>query len=283
MNEMSYVVTEQWLNNRLKNNPEDIVIIDVRFNMDEPTAGRNDYLKGHIPHASYLDLNEDLSGRAGKHGGKRPLPDVAVFSKKLGDMGVTHDKSVVIYDQKNGIFAGRAWWLIHYVGHENVYVLEGGFKGWVEAGNEVTNEIVEKEAVTFEPRVRPNQIVDMERVRENMTNKTAVLIDSRSRERYLGNEETMHDKAGHIPGAQNFFWKNVLNEDGSYKNMDELSENFASLAKDEEIIVSCGSGVSATPNILALKTLGYKNVKLYPGSFSDWISYEENELETKEE
>ncbi len=279
---MSYVITEQWLKNRLENNPEDTVVIDVRFNMNEPGAGKQAYMEGHIPHAAYLDLNEDLSGPAEKHGGKRPLPDVTLFSEKLGVIGVNDEKPVVIYDQKNGIFAARAWWLIHYLGHEKVYVLEGGFKGWVEAGNEVTDEITEKERAVFAPRVRADEIVDMKRVRENITEKSAVLIDSRSRERYLGNEETMHDKAGHIPGAKNFFWKNVLNEDGTYKNETELSENFSSLSKDQEIIVSCGSGISATPNILVLKTLGYKNIKLYPGSFSDWISYEENELETKE-
>lgn len=279
MDRMSYVVTEEWL----KNNIENTVVIDVRFNMNEPDAGRQSYVEGHIPSAVYLDLYQDLAGAAGKHGGKRPLPDVALFSKKLGEIGVTHEKPIVIYDQKNGIFAGRAWWLIHYLGHEKVYVLEGGFTGWVEAGNEITDEITENEAAVFEPDVRVDEIVDMERVKENINEKSAVLIDSRSRDRYLGKEETMHDKAGHIPGAKNFFWKNVLNDDGTYKNTDELEENFSSLSKDDEIIVSCGSGISATPNILALKTLGYKNVKLYPGSFSDWISYEENELETKEE
>lgn len=280
---MSYIVTEEWLKERLENNPEDTVIIDVRFNMNEPDAGKKDYIEGHIPHADYLDLDTDLSGPAGKHGGKRPLPDVALFSEKLGEIGVDHEKSVVIYDQKNGIFAGRAWWLIHYLGHEKVYVLEGGLEGWIAAGNDVTDEILESKAATFEPRVREDEIVDMNRVRENIGEKSAVLIDSRSRDRYLGKEEKMHDKAGHIPGAKNFFWKDVLNEDGTYKNTDELADNFLSLSKDDEIIVSCGSGISATPNILALKSIGYKNVKLYPGSFSDWISYDENELETEEE
>src|SRR5699024_4598550 len=140
MNHMSYIVTEKWL----KNNLENTVVIDVRFNMNEPEAGRQSYMEAHIPGAAYLDLNKDLSGLAGEHGGKRPLPDVSLFSEKLSAIGVDHDKSVVIYDQNNGIFAGRAWWLIHYLGHEKVYVLEGGFRGWVEAGNEVTNEIVEK-------------------------------------------------------------------------------------------------------------------------------------------
>src|SRR5699024_2679654 len=177
---MSYVVTEQWLKSRLENDPEDTVIIDVRFNMDEPDVGKRAYMEGHIPHATYLDLNKDLSGPAQKQGGKRPLLDVALISAKLGEIGVTHEKLVVIYDQIYGIFAVRALWINHYLGHEKVYVLARGFNGWVEAGHEVTDEIVEKEKGVFEPRVRADEIVDMERVRENMTKKDAVLIDSRS-------------------------------------------------------------------------------------------------------
>ena len=280
---MSFVVTKEWLKTRQRNNHADTIVIDVRFNMAEPEAGRKSYEEGHIPHAVYLDLNKDLSGPAQKHGGGRPLPDVHTLSEKLGALGINQDKTVVIYDQKNGIFAARAWWLLHYLGHEKVYVLEGGFKGWTKDKNEVTRKVKALKSTIFEPNVRGNETVDMEQVKANIHEKTAVLIDSRARDRYLGKEEKMHDKAGHIPGAKNFFWKDVLNEDGKYKNTDELAAHFSSLSKDDEIIVSCGSGISATPNILALKTLGYKNVKLYPGSFSDWISYEDNELETKEE
>src|SRR5699024_70127 len=130
---------------------------------------------------------------------------------------------------------------------------------------------------------RHEEVVDMKQVKEKLADDTAILIDSRSRDRYLGKTEPMHPKAGHIPGAKNMFWKGVLDADGHWKNVDELKEHFADLPKDEEIIVSCGSGVSATPNIMGLKMAGFKNIKLYTGSYSDWISYDENELETKEE
>lgn len=280
---MTYIVDASWLKNRLENDFVNTVVIDVRFKLNEAEAGKEAYLESHIPHAVYLDLDQDLSGPAGEHGGNRPLPDLDTIVGKLGAIGVDQDKKVVIYDQTNGIFAARAWWLLDYLGHEDVSVLAGGFKAWEEAGNEVTDAIIAKEPSVFTPQVRPNATADMEEVKANIEEKKAVLIDSRSHERYRGKSETMHAKAGHIPGAKNYFWKNVLNDDGTYKDKEALEENFASLSKDDEIIVSCGSGVSACPNILALKMLGYENVKLYPGSFSDWISYDDNPLETKEE
>lgn len=279
---MSFIVSEKWLKQRLESQSENTVVIDVRFNMAEPESGEEMYKQEHIPHAVYLDINKDLSGPVKEHGGGHPLPSVDVFAHKLGEIGVDHDQTVVVYDQGDGMFAGRAWWLIHYVGHKNVYVLDGGFKKWVEAGNDVTNKIPEKVPTIFETKVLKTDIVDVEYVKENINKQSAILIDSRSRSRYLGKEEPMYAKAGHIPGAKNFFWKNVLNENGTYKHIEELAKNFSALRKEDEIIVSCGSGISACPNILALKTLGYENVKLYPGSFSDWISYEDHELETKE-
>src|SRR5690554_1218827 len=150
---MSFVVTKEWLKNRQRNNHADTIVIDVRFNMADPEAGRKSYEEGHIPHAVYLDLNKDLSGPAQKHGGGRPLPDVRTFSEKLGALGIDQDKTVIIYDQKNGIFAARAWWLLHYLGHEKVYVLEGGFKEWTKAGNIVTRKIKASESTVFEPNV----------------------------------------------------------------------------------------------------------------------------------
>lgn len=280
---MSFIVSEKWLKQRLESQDENTVVIDVRFNMAKPESGEKMYRQEHIPRAVYLDINKDLSGPVEKHGGGHPLPEVNLLAHKLGKIGVNHNKTVVIYDQDNGMFAGRAWWVLHYLGHEKVYVLDGGFKKWVETGNDVTNKISEKVSTTFETKVLKEAIVDMEQVKENIKRETAILIDSRARNRYLGKEEPMYAKAGHIPGAKSYFWKDVVSDDGTYKNNQELANHFSALPKEAEIIVSCGSGISACPNILALKTLGYENVKLYPGSFSDWISYEANELETKEE
>ncbi|MBY7142217.1 sulfurtransferase [Virgibacillus sp. NKC19-3] len=275
---MTYLISVNRLKKRLENNQRNTVIVDVRFQLDDPDAGRKMYLENHLPGAVYMDLNKDLADRAQKHGGKHPLPDMDMFTAKIGKIGIDHQTSVVIYDQENDMFAARLWWLLHYLGHEKAYVLDGGYARWVAEGNDVTDEIPILEEKDFHPAVRENQIADIEEVKEKLEENAAVLIDSRAKDRYLGKTEPLYVKAGHIPGARNFFWKDVLTEKGSWKKKEELQTHFESLPKDKEIIVSCGSGISACPNVLALKAAGYTNVKLYPGSFSDWISYEENEV-----
>lgn len=280
---MAYLISVNRLKNRLENNQNNTVIVDVRFQLNDPDAGRKAYLDNHIPGAVYMDLNKDLSGPPAKHGGNHPLPDMKMFTAKMGKIGIDHDTTVVIYDQANDMFSARLWWLLDSLGHEKVYVLDGGYNRWVQEGNKVTDEIPELEAKEFRAEFHEDNIVDIEELKEKLGEEQALLIDSRAKERYFGKTEPLYGKSGHIPGAKNFFWKDVLTSDGNWKKKEELEENFSSLPKDKEIIVSCGSGVSACPNILALKSLGYSNVKLYPGSFSDWISYEDNKVETKEE
>lgn len=280
MVQMAYIISVDELKRTDKNNT---VVVDVRFDLQDPEAGRKAYLENHIPGAVYLDLNKDLSGKVAKHGGSHPLPDMDLFAKKLGNIGINHEIMVVVYDQHNDMFAPRFWWMLHYLGHEKVYVLDGGYDAWITAGNEVTKQIPLSNKKVFKPKYQECAVVNMKEVKEKLNKKTAILLDSRSKDRYLGKTEPMYQKAGHIPGAKNYFWKGVLRENGKWKNANELETHFSLLPKNAEIIVSCGSGVSATPNIMALKAAGYQNVKLYPGSYSDWISYEENDIETKDE
>ncbi|GLO64863.1 sulfurtransferase [Oceanobacillus kimchii] len=279
---MKNLISVQRLMRRFSQNH--IVIVDVRFNLKDPDAGRKAYLKEHIPGAIYMDLNKDLSGKAGKHGGSHPLPDWDLFTNKLGQIGVTNETTVVVYDQGNDMFAPRFWWLMDYVGHDKVYILEGGLDQWKEEGGAVTTEVPSLNPVTYQPQLKQNRTVDMKEVRDKISNGNTILIDSRSYSRYLGDEEPLYRRAGHIPGAVNYFWKDVLTKDGRrWKDKEQLETLFANLSKDDEIIVSCGSGVSACPNILALETAGFHNVKLYPGSFSDWISYDDNDVKVGEE
>ncbi|MFS0749094.1 sulfurtransferase [Oceanobacillus sp. 1P07AA] len=279
---MKNLISVQRLKRRFSQNQ--IVIVDVRFNLQDPDAGRKAYLEEHIPGAIYMDLNKDLSGKAGKHGGNHPLPDWGLFINKLGQIGITSETTVIVYDQGNDMFAPRLWWLLDYVGHEKVYILEGGLDQWKKEGGEVTTEVPSLVPVTYQPQMKQNRTADMKEVRDKISNGSAVLIDSRSYQRYLGDEEPLYRRAGHIPGAVNYFWEDVLTKDGtSWKDKEQLESLFANLSKDDEIIVSCGSGVSACPNILALEAAGFHNVKLYPGSFSDWISYEENDVKVGEE
>ena len=280
---MSYIVTSEWVSKHLEERDNDLVMVDCRFELQSPDVGKRLYIDNHLPTAVYLDLNKDLSGPTQQHGGNHPLPDMHEFAEKLGNLGIDEKTTVVVYDQANEMYAPRLWWLLTYMGHEDVYVLDGGYEKWVAEGRTVTQEIVTRTPKVFTPHIQEDEKVDMDEVKEKLSNQSAILIDSRAKDRYLGKVEPMYSKAGHIPGAKNYFFKGVLKDNGLWKNTQEIEAHFADLPKDQEIIVSCGSGVSACPNIIALKQAGYRNVKLYPGSYSDWILYEENNVETKEE
>lgn len=249
---MTYSVSVDWVK---QHNP---VIVDVRFKLQDDEYGSKAYKAGHIKGAFYLDLNKDLSGEPGKHGGNHPLPNVEVFTNKLGEIGIDRQTPVVFYDADNDMYAGRAWWLLHYLGHEAVYVLDGGFAAWEAAGYEVNQEIPQANAVTFVPDILPDATATMEEVRASAANPNTIVIDSRAAVRYSGEVEPMYDKRGHIPGAENYFFKDVLDESGKYKSAAALAGHFSGLDKNAEIIVSCGSGVSACPNVIGLKTAGFK-------------------------
>lgn len=267
------------LRKRLKNNVETIVV-DTRFDLKNASLGREKYEEGHIPTAFYIDLNKDLSGSVGKHGGSHPLPNSDDFIEKLSSIGIDENTVVVAYGQGNDMFPMRFWWMIHHLGHEHVFVLDGGIDAWKASGQVSTTKETIPTPKQFIPNLKEDTI-DIELVKQ--LNENQVLLDARSKERYLGKEEAMYEKAGHIPKAKSYFWADVLNKDGSWKSKEALEKHFSELLKEDEIIVSCGSGVSACANIIGLKEAGFNNVTLYPGSFSDWISYEDNRIETKEQ
>lgn len=250
---MSYLVSIDWLKKQLEKEADDMVVVDTRFSLADPTEGRRAYEKGHIPSAMYLDLKKDLSSPTSEHGGNHPLPDMEIFAEKLGEIGIDHQTTVVIYDESNDMFAARLWWLLDYMGHKKTFLLDGGITRWVKKGNGVTTDIPVPTMKQFQPDVQENHVVNMNQVKEKMKGKSAILIDSRSKDRYLGKTEPMYAKSGHIPGAKNFFWKDVLQKDGLWKDEESLLSNFEKIDKMDEIIVSCGSGVSACPNAIALK------------------------------
>lgn len=280
---VSFLISVENLQDKLVNDSENLVVIDVRYQLNDLEAGRKAYENNHIPGAVYLDLKEDLSGEVGKHGGGHPLPDWETFTDQLGQLGIDQNTKVVIYSENNDMYAARCLWMFEHLGHKNALILDGGWEKWLERKLPVTTEIPHYGSKTYTIGQLKEDIVNIDSLKEKLEQKSAILIDSRARDRYLGKVEPMYQKSGHIPGAKNFFWKDVLDDKGKWKADAELEEHFKELNKDEEIIVSCGSGVSACPNVLALKQAGFSNVKLYPGSFSDWISYDNNPLETEEE
>ncbi|WP_282942472.1 sulfurtransferase [Paenibacillus sp. RC67] len=278
----SAIVGIEWLQSRI--NEGNIVIADVRFNPKEAQYGRQAYDAGHLPGAVFIDFKAELTDPAGEHGGRSPLPSAEKLAKRFGELGIDTSTTVVVYEDVNGPAASRLWWVLQYIGVEDVRVLDGGFQAWTEAGLPVSVEKPVPIARELIPAVHEDWVVDVNTVKSVVDgNKDAKLIDSRDINQYLGLEAPFDPVAGHIPGAVNFFWKDGLESNGTWKSSQELEEHFGKLSKDEELIVYCGSGISATPNVLALKEAGFNNVRLYPGSWSDWISYKDNPIATGNE
>lgn len=279
---MKSIVSMKWLLARMYE--PDLTIVDCRFQLNDPEAGRRAYADSYIPGAVYLDLEKDLSSPVAEHGGRHPLPDIETLAAKLGKLGIHRDTRVIAYDDQGGAMASRLWWLLTYMGHEHVYVMEQGFTAWRAAGFPVTSSAPAIRVPTcYEPTLRPELLVEVDAVREASRSGRAVLIDSREPRRYQGLEEPIDKVAGHIPGAMNAFWKDNQSPDGRWLTTEQLSDRFAALPKDQPLIVYCGSGVTACPNVIALREAGFTDVRLYAGSWSDWISYEGNPIAKVEE
>ncbi|OAB40258.1 sulfurtransferase [Paenibacillus antarcticus] len=271
---MTSIISKQWLLARMYET--DLVIVDCRFVMGQPEAGRIAYEEEHIPGAIYFDLEKDLSNRVTEHGGRHPLPDMENFRRTLERVGINNDIRVIAYDDQGGAMASRLWWLLQYIGHSTTYVMNEGFTNWKQAGYPLTDKQPIRIPQSFTPHIQHDMVVSMEEVRTSSIEHTSLLIDSREPNRYLGLEEPIDPVAGHIPSAINRFWKDLKLDNGSWKSTIELQDHFKDIPKEQEIIVYCGSGVTACPNILGLVKSGYTRVKLYAGSWSDWISYSGN-------
>jgi thiosulfate/3-mercaptopyruvate sulfurtransferase len=264
----------------------DVRLIDARFLLGQPNAGRDAYDAGHVPGAIFLDLEHDLSSpkRSDGRGGRHPLPDPNVLASKLGMLGIGNEHSVIAYDDPSsgqGFYAAHVWWLLHYLGHDRVGVLDGGVPAWRAAGGTLETDLPIHAQTTFTPRVRPEMLVSAEDV--TARGSGAILIDSRAAPRYRGEVEPIDVKAGHIPGAINLDWSASLGPDGRFKSSSEQAERCAGLEDSEEVLVYCGSGVSACGNLLALELAGISGARLYAGSWSDWISQIDAPIATGQE
>jgi thiosulfate/3-mercaptopyruvate sulfurtransferase len=272
---LKFTVTKEWLVAELQNN--EVKIVDCRFELGKPDKGERLYHESHIPGSYYFDLEKQLSGPVLEHGGRHPLPDLEQFKQDIEKAGIDQSKIVVAYDDGDGQYASRFWWLLTYLGHKKVYVLNEGYKGWIRAGYETTREVPESKSATFDMQIQHDMLASYEDVKTIVVQKkkSPILIDSRDESRYLGEVEPIDRIAGHIPGAINKSWTDGV-EKGTFKNSQEQKNRFIELEQDQPVIVYCGSGVTATPNFIALKIAGFKNVKLYAGSYSDWVSYLDN-------
>lgn len=272
---MKNLVSVKWLK---ENNNEDIVVVDCRFDLQTPSYGKDSYLKNHIPNAVYIDVDKDLAGNVKEHGGRHPLPDLNEFKSKLESCGIGNNTRVVAYDDGEVAGASRFWWMLKYIGHDKVYILDGGIKVWIESGYYLSSDVPKKEKKCLDINIDESILVTVDEVKKSISEEGSVIIDSRSFERYKGEVEPIDKKAGHIPNAKNYFWMNVL-ENNKVKDNKTLETYFDELLKYKKVIVHCGSGITGCVNYLALDEIGVKP-KLYLGSWSDWISYDDNEVKT---
>ena len=284
-----HIVSPEQLHSMWRNG--EAAVVDCRFVMGQPQAGYDAYMMEHIPGAHYLDLEKDLSAPVQEdgRGGRHPLPPAEKLADKLTELGITNASTVVAYDEQGGAMASRLWWLLTYLGHDKVFVLDGGFAAWKEAGYPTVSSAEEpvideaRKSEPFVPHVRHEMVVTAEDIiakKGEIEDGRVVLIDSREDARYRGITEPIDKKAGHIPGAKHWFWKANLDAEGRFRKVKEQMKRFEQLQDAEEVIVYCGSGVTACPNVLALQEIGFTNVKLYAGSWSDWISDDSRPVET---
>ena len=255
-----------------------VVVIDCRFRLNDPEAGRRMYIEGHIPGAHYAHLDDDLSGLIiSGSTGRHPLPKVGDLSKKLGQWGIAKDKQVIVYDDMGGAIASRLWWMLKWLGHDAVAVLDGGYQAWIQDGSGISQEVPALvEDITFVPKERSELLVKVEEVEAISQGRSkGLLIDARSPDRYRGEVEPIDPVAGHIPGAVNMPHFSHLDEEGFWKDPRTIAKNFMALEGmeiEKEIVCYCGSGVTACFNALALRIAGIHSGKIYPGSWSHWIT-----------
>jgi len=253
------------------------VILDCRAELSDPNAGAAAFAADHIPGAQHADADRDLSDKApgpnGEFRGRHPLPQPAAFIETLRGWGVYPNSQVIAYDAHGGMFAARLWWMLRWVGHQSVAVLDGGLPAWQAAGGELTTAVINRPrgSITLQPSLVST--VSADDVLANLSARAKTVLDARANDRFRGENETIDPVGGRIPGAKNRFFKDNLTADGRFKPADQLRAEMSALIKTPESTISqCGSGISACHNLLAMEVAGLSGAALYPGSWSEWCA-----------
>ena len=260
----------------------DVAFVDCRFDLKDPALGEREYAARHVPGAVYSSLDADMSGEKTGRNGRHPLPDPAALARTFGRLGIDGSVQVVAYDQDTGIYASRFWWLLRWLGHDAVAVLDGGFAKWLHEHGPTRSGVESRVARGFAGTPRPGWVVEVDEVARVSRDGGSCLVDARAPERFRGENETIDKVGGHIPGALNHFYKWNLTDENTFRPpaevRDRIRESIGDVAP-ERVINYCGSGVTACHNLLAFEHAGLRGAKLFVGSWSEWSSDESRPVE----
>lgn len=248
-------------------------IVDCRHLLSDVGYGEKAYAEGHLPGAVFMHLDRDLSGPMNGCNGRHPLPDPKLLAAKLGAVGIDRKTQVVAYDDDGGMYAVRLWWLLRWMGHDSVAVLDGSIRQWTNQGRPLSAEVPKYESAVFEVELR-DWVVTSGQVEANLDRNDLALIDARAPDRFRGENETMDPVGGHIPGARNRFFRDNLDA-GSFRPAAELRQEYLSVlagVEPSQVVLYCGSGVTACHDLLAMEVAGLSGAKLYAGSWSEWCA-----------
>lgn len=267
------LIVAEALRDRL-DDPE-LVIVDCRFDLADPEAGRRAWLENHVPGAVFLDLDEDLAGPVDKRTGRHPLPDPQVIASRLGRLGISRRHEVVVYDGSHGGIAARAWWILRWLGQEHVRLLDGGLARWCRLELPLEGGDLVREPTTYEASPRPELVLTTEEI-EAAGGKVASLnlLDARDAGRFRGEHEPIDPVAGHVPGARSLPFTEFVHEDGTWRPVAQraaLLEKVLGDVRESDWSVMCGSGVTACHLAISALEAGIREPRIYVGSWSEWI------------
>jgi|TARA_B110000238_G_C16129025_1_gene440582 thiosulfate/3-mercaptopyruvate sulfurtransferase len=271
---MSYstIISAQQLNTII--NDDDVRIFDCRFSLKDIQGGLKSYQSGHLPMAQFADMDTQLSSAMTETSGRHPLPDANVFLAQLKAWGINQDTQVIAYDDISGAFAARLWWMMRWMGHEKVAVLDGGMKQWDQQGLALNQDKVEFSAGNFTGSANMDWLVDVDTVREQLEANKITLIDARAADRFTGKDKNIDPVPGHIPGSNNLPFGENLTKEGVFEAADIIHQRFTNIIQDKpliNVVNMCGSGVTACHNLLAQAVAGMPPTKIFIGSWSQWI------------
>jgi thiosulfate/3-mercaptopyruvate sulfurtransferase len=272
MREFTTLIDANTLSSQLER--EDLALFDCRFELGNPSWGESQYAESHLPGAQYLHLDRDLSSAITSTSGRHPLPDPQEFARRVGELGGGPDTQLIAYDQGNGAYGARFWWLARWIGQRRVAVLDGGTAAWIAAGLPLESFRRTPRPQRMQVNLDPGMSVDTATVDALRLRPDTLLVDARGADRFAGRNETIDPVAGHVPGARNYPFAGNLGADGRFLDAAQLRQRWLTMLGSRppsSLIAMCGSGVTACHNLLALEHAGMPGARLYAGSWSEWI------------